>query len=91
MKKLISVVTLGLAISFSSLSFAFDYMDLYKKPIVKSEVSSRVNDGSVEKDFMSFYITPKGRNAVSSPVADQKTDKQYLLIFGVQIPLSTKS
>jgi hypothetical protein len=38
MKRLIAITTLGLALSFSSVSFAFDYMDIYTKPAVKNEI-----------------------------------------------------
>ncbi|MCI0453815.1 MAG: hypothetical protein L0Y68_02325, partial [Candidatus Dadabacteria bacterium] len=98
MKRLIAIITLGLAISFTSLksgvaidregmqlttfsppilicplpravilrqisqeinSSAFDYMDLYTKPIAKSEVKNETKSGNVEKDLMSFYVSPK--------------------------------
>ncbi len=44
MRKLIAITTLGLALSFSSLSFAFDYMDLYTKPVVdaRTEITGQV-------------------------------------------------
>jgi hypothetical protein len=68
MKRLIAITTLGLALSFSSLSFAFDYMDIYTKPVVKSEVKNEINGGNVEKDFISFYTSPKSVNTVASPL-----------------------
>ncbi len=58
MKRLITVTTLGLALSFPSLSFAFDYMSLYTKPIAKSEVNNETKGGNVEEEFMSFYTNP---------------------------------
>ena len=44
MRKLIAITTLGLALSFSSFSFAFDYMDLYTKPVVdaRTEITGEV-------------------------------------------------
>ncbi len=59
MKKLIAISALGLALSFSPLSFAIDYMNLYTKPIVKSEVKNDIKGGNVEEDFISFYFTRK--------------------------------
>ncbi|HEX3034143.1 MAG TPA: hypothetical protein VHT73_03295 [Thermodesulfobacteriota bacterium] len=91
MKRLFTIATLGLALSFPSLSFAFDYMDLYTKPIVESEARNETNGGNVEKDLMSFYTTPKVANSTESLVtANQKTDNDYISVFGVQIPHSTR-
>jgi hypothetical protein len=76
MKRLIAITTLGLALSFSSLSFAFDYMDIYTKPVVKSEVKNEINGGNVEKDFISLYTSPRTANTTDSLItADQKLDE----------------
>jgi hypothetical protein len=87
MKKLIAMATLGLALGFPSLSFASDYMDLYTKPIVKSEVKDEINGGNVEKDFISFYTSPKPVNKLTSLIADQTSDddKDYIIVFGVKV------
>ena len=83
---------MGLALTFPSLSFASDYMDLYTKPVVKSETRNETNGGNVEKGFMSFYTTPKVANSTEPLVtADQKTDNDYISIFGVQIPRSSRA
>ena len=87
MKKLIIIATLGLAFSFPSLSFAFDHMDLYTKPITKSEVNDEIKGGSVEKDFTSFYTSTKSVNTVASPLIwSHRSDDEYISVFGVQIP-----
>jgi hypothetical protein len=86
MKRLIVIATLGLALSFPSLSFAFDYMDLYTKPIVKGEINGEIKGGNVEKDFTSFYTSPKVVSTTTSLTADQRSDGEYIFIFGVQIP-----
>ena len=87
MKRLIAITTLGLALGFSSLSFAFDYMDIYTKPVVKSEVKNEIKGGNVEKDFISFYTSPKSVNTVASPLIwSQRSDDEYISVFGVQIP-----
>ena len=62
MKRLIAIATLGLAFSFSSLSFASDHMNLYTKPVAKSDVRNEAIGGSVERDFTSFYTSPKSSN-----------------------------
>jgi hypothetical protein len=95
MKKLITITTLGLALSFPSLLFAFDYMDLYTKPIAKSEVNNETQGGNVEEDFMSFYTNPsfstnpKLSNTPTYITSDQKLDGDYICVFGVWIPRTT--
>ena len=91
MKRLIAIGTLALALGFPSLSFASDYMDLYTKPIAKSEVNDKTKGGNVEKDFMSFYASPKSANTPGLLTADQKTDDEYISVFGVQILRSPRS
>lgn len=89
MKRLIAITTLGLALSFSSLSFAFDHYNVFgvQVPLVKSEVKNETEGGNVEKDYMSFYINPKTVNAAAPLItADQKTGDEYISVFGVQIP-----
>jgi len=85
MRRLIAIATLSLVFSFPSLSFAFDYMDLYTKSIVKSEVNKEINGGSVEKDFMSFYTSPKATSPTTSLTSDRETNDEHLLVFGVWI------
>ena len=46
MKRLIAMATLGLALSFSSVSLASDYMSLYTKPVAKSEVKNEIRGGN---------------------------------------------
>ncbi len=94
MKKLIAIGTLGLVLSFPSLSFASDYMGwLPTKPAVKSEVRNEIKGGNVEKDFTSFYISSKEANSATSLRADQKSDddKDYIFVFGVRIPVSPRT
>jgi hypothetical protein len=101
MKKLIAIATLGLALSFSSLgsgvaiqregsqgttSFASDYMDLYTKPLAKSEVKNEIRGGNVERDFTSFYTSPRSVSTPTLLTSDQRSDDEYISIFGVQIP-----
>lgn len=85
MRRLIAIATLSLVFSFPLLSFAFDYMDLYTKSIVKSEVNKEINGGSVEKDFMSFYTSPKATSPTTSLTSDRETNDEHLLVFGVWI------
>jgi hypothetical protein len=87
MRRLVTIATLGLALSFSSLSFASDYMGLYTRPIAKGDVNDEVKGGNVEKDFTSFYTSPKSANIPTSLTLDQKTDDQHISVFGVQISL----
>ena len=92
MKRLIVIGALSLAVSFPSLSFAFDYMDLYTKPVVKNEVMDEIKGGNVERDFTSFYTSPRTSKTNDSFVtADQRSDGEYISVFGVQIPRSTGS
>jgi len=89
MKRLIAITTLGLALGFSSLSFALDNYNVFgvQVPLVKSEVKNETKGGNVEKGYMSFYTNPKTVNAATPLItADQKTDDEYISVFGVQIP-----
>ena len=87
MKRLIAITTLGLALGFSSLSFASDYMTLYTKPVAKGDVKNEAIGGSVEGDFMSFYTSPKPASTQSQLISDQSTDEDYTTVFGVRIAL----
>ena len=87
MKRLIAFATMGLVLSFSSLSFASDYMTLYTKPIAKSEVRNETIGGRVERDLMSFYTSPKSAGTKTQLVSDQETDDQHISAFGVRIAL----
>jgi hypothetical protein len=88
MRRLVTIATLGLAISFSSVTFASDYMSLYTKPIVRSEVRNEIKGGNVESNLMSFYTTPKEWSVTASPITgEQKPDERYISVFGVQISL----
>ena len=86
MKRLIAIATLSLALSLPALSFASDYMDLYTKPMVRSEVKNEIKGGNVEKDFTSFYLSPKTANTPVTLTTGQKSDDEYISVFGVQIP-----
>ena len=87
MGRLITIATLGLALSFSSMSFASDFMTLYTKPVAKTEVKSEIKGGDVEKDFTSFYTTPKKASEITPLVSDQRLDDKYISVFGVRIVL----
>lgn len=84
MKRLIAMATLGLALSFSSVSLASDYMSLYTKPVAKSEVKNEIRGGNLERDFTSFYTSPKTVNTTAS-ISDQEPDDRYVFVFGVRI------
>lgn len=84
MRRLITIATLGLTLSFSSLSFAGEYMDLYTNPTAKTEVSNEVKGAEVERDSMSFYTSPKQSTNPTTETAQQKEDKG-ISVFGVQI------
>ncbi len=86
MRRLVTIATLGLAISFSSVTFASDYMSLYTKPIVRSEVRNETKGGNVEGSPMSFYTSPKQWSVTASPATgEQKAEEGYISVFGVQI------
>jgi hypothetical protein len=89
MRRLIAITTLGLVLGFSSLSLASDHMSLYTKPAVKSEARNEAKGGNVEKDFTSFYTTPKTANANAPLKADRSAedDEDYIIVFGVRIPV----
>ena len=84
MKKLVAIATLGFALSFSSLSFAGEYMDLYTSPTAKTEVSDELKGGDVERDSMSFYVSPKQSTHPTSETAQQQED-EGISVFGVKI------
>ena len=93
MKKLITIGTLGLVISFPSLSLASDYMGwLPTKPIVKSEARNEIKGGDVERDFTSFYITPKTTDVTDSVLSEQGSDDEgSYIVFGVRVPRGIES
>ena len=84
MKKLVTIATLGFALSFSSLSFAGEYMGLYTNLAEKAEVSGEVKGADVERDSMSFYTSPKQGTNPASETAQQEED-EGISVFGVQI------
>ncbi|HSE83638.1 MAG TPA: hypothetical protein VLB01_03730 [Thermodesulfobacteriota bacterium] len=84
MKKLAAIATLGLTLSFSSLSFAGEYMDLYTSPTAKAEVGNGMKGADVERDSMSFYTSPKQSKNPTRETAKQEEDKG-ISVFGVQI------
>jgi hypothetical protein len=86
MKRLIAFATLSLALSFSSATFASDFMSLYTKPIVRSEARNEIKGGNVESGFTSFYTTPKSTNTTVSPLtSSQGSYDEYVSAFGVRI------
>ena len=93
MRRLIAIATLVLGLSFFSSSFAFDGYNVFgvRVPIVTTEVENAVSGGNVGKDFMSFYTNPQTANTTASLItADQKSDHEYISVFGVQIPRSSR-
>ncbi|HEX3035465.1 MAG TPA: hypothetical protein VHT73_10080 [Thermodesulfobacteriota bacterium] len=57
MKRLVTIGVMGLALSFSSLSFASEFMNLYTKPVGKGEIRDEIMGEQADKDLMSLYIT----------------------------------
>ena len=93
MRSLIAITTLALALSFPTLTFAFESYNAFgvQLPVVTNDVTNETNGGNLEKDFMSFYTSPKTANRTASLImADQKSDDEYISVFGVQIPRSSK-
>ena len=90
MKKLIAIATLGLALGLPSVSFASDYMALYTRPVVTSEVKNQIKGGNVERDFTSFYISPKEWSTGYSFRTEQE-DRDSYIVFGVEVPLDSRS
>jgi hypothetical protein len=92
MKRLIAIGSLGLALAFPSLSFASDYMELYTRPLAKSKVENDVKGGYIEKDFISFYTSPKSAKPSQSFSAQRETeDRDSYIVFGVEVPVRTRS
>ena len=91
MKRLIAVTTLGLALNFSSLSFAFDRMDLYTDLVVKREVKNDIGSENIEGDFMSFYTTLRMGNTATPLVADKNSGDENISVFGVQVPRNPRT
>ena len=84
MKKLVAIATLGLTLSFSSVSFAGEYMDLYINPTANTEVRNEVKGGNIEGDLMGFYTSPKQGTDPTRETAQQEED-EGISVFGVQI------
>jgi hypothetical protein len=92
MKRLMVIAGLGLALVLPSLAFATDYMELYTKPLAKNKVVNNVKGGDVEKDFISFYTSPKNAKPSPSFRAQRETeDRDSYIVFGVEVPVRTRS
>jgi len=86
MKKLIAVTVFGLALGFSGLSFASDYMDLYTSGPVKIEAKGETKGGEIETSPMSFYLSPiKVHDNGTLTTVEETGDENTLLVFGVRI------
>ena len=86
MKKLIAVTLFGLALGFSAVSSASDYMDLYTIGPAKHEVSGEAKGGVVETSPMSFYLSPvKVHDSGTLTTVEETGDENTLLVFGVRI------
>jgi thiol-disulfide isomerase/thioredoxin len=59
MKRLIAITTLSLAFNFPALSFAFDHMDLYTKPVAKSEVTNEIIVNAASADLPNLGQAPE--------------------------------
>ena len=88
MKRFAAVTTIGLALGFSSLSYASDFMRLYTRPVSNNEVKTEIKAGSVEKDAMSFYTSPKKVvSTTSSQATGRQAEEERFSVFGVQVSL----
>ena len=92
MKRLIAAASLGLALALPSLSFASDYMELYTKPLANNKVENDIKGGYIEKDFISFYTSPKNVKPTPSFRVQRETeDRDSYIVFGVEVPVRTRS
>ena len=86
MKKLIAVTVFGLALGFSAVSSASEYMDLYTNGPAMNEVKGDTKGGEIETSPMSFYLSPvKVQKSETLTTVEETGDENTLLVFGVRI------
>lgn len=85
MKKLVAIATLGLALGFSSSSFASDYMSIYTNSPTAQEITTDITGGEVETNPMSFYLSPVKKGTGREQTAKADNDEPTLLVFGVSL------
>lgn len=86
MKKLISVVAMGIIFGFCSLSLGSDHMGLYTKPIMTGEVTNNASSGKIERDLMSFYLTPKKAEQSNTLWLETVPEEgNSIVVFGVRL------
>jgi hypothetical protein len=88
MKKLITVMTLGITLGFASLSSAADHMGLYTDTPAAKEVKTETRGGEVESNPMSFYLAPAKayiQHDSSKTAVRTESDENTLLVFSVRI------
>jgi len=86
MKKLLTLVVLGLALNLPAVSFANTNVFGVSTPIMKQQVSDQIKGGIVEKDRSSFYLSNKDRKQFNTQmVSNNDSSNDDLIVFGVKI------
>lgn len=92
MKRFITAAAFGLAVGLASTSFADTQVFGVKLPAGQNtvEVGHRVKGSYVETDHTSFYTSPKEMNDVEYSVMKNGTDTEFIVVFGVKVPVGTR-
>ncbi|MEQ9617708.1 MAG: hypothetical protein RIG61_00860 [Deltaproteobacteria bacterium] len=100
MKKLFTLAALGLAFYMSSASFAQDDLNVFgvQLPIEKKEVKNQINGDYISSNSKGTYnvfgvqLPLVKRNAADTETLymagkESDDDKDYILVFGVKVPV----
>jgi hypothetical protein len=92
MKRLITAAAISLAVGFSNTSFADTQVFGVKTPVGENTVETghQVKGSYVETDHTSFYTGPKEMNDVKYSLKDSGTNREYVVVFGVKVPVGSR-
>ena len=85
MNTFVTAVVVSLAVGFSGTSFADTEVFGVKTP-----VGHTVSGSYVETDHTSFYTSPKEMNEVTSSFKDRGDGRDYMVVFGVNVPVDQR-
>lgn len=92
MKKLLAIATLGIAISFPSLSVADIQPFGVETPIESASVENKIDGGYTVNNYMDFYLNPMVENTEYLLSTIHETgEKESYVVFGVKIPAKSGS
>ena len=92
MKTLLTAAVFSITASFSVSALADTQVFGVKIPVGENtvEVGHTVKGSYVETDHTSFYISPKEANEVRYTFKDKDDGRDYLVVFGVKVPVGSR-